>query len=248
MCVIYLNIFTPLLKQHHAHSICSSLFYNLAQLRFSNRNKMSSFVHRIVFGLLVLCVFHSFLAEARFKFLPNLSSTNILRQRQSSLPQISRAIESNRQQPLHARGSSANSMQTIHLHSSDSSTSDIYRSASSPTLNRAHSPAIMRDVESLHRQAASSLNLRAINAHRENTLLQRFRPSSERMSLVAKYLKNSAIAAAGTGGVLALADTFQSSRSEKGGSNDDHIFINNIATTTTTTKAPEHDNPLGVDK
>lgn len=215
---------------------------HLFQLRFSAPEEMtSSFAQRFVFGLLVLCVFQS--TEAHFKVLPKQSSPATLRQRQSLLPSTSRTLDLHRQPPSHAQRSSTNSMSTVNLHSSDSSASDIYRSASSPTLNKPNSPVIMQDVDSLHRHAASSLNMRTLNIHRENTLLQRLRPSPERMISIGKYIKNGAIATAGTGGVIIIANVFQSN---SGDSNSERIPIVNI--TTTTTEAPEIDNRIGTDK
>lgn len=102
----------------------------------------------------------------------------------------------------------------------------------------------MQETSSLHRQAASALNIRRINIQQESTLLQRLKPNPERMNLIGKYLKNGAIAAAGTGGVISIANAFQSESDPKE-SSDENVLIINI---TTSTVSPEHDNPLGVDK
>lgn len=204
-----------------------------------------SFEQRIVFGLLVLCAFYHSPAEAHFKFFPSRSLSGAVRQRQPSLPSTSRTSDSHRRLPSHSAESATNSMRSVNLHSSGSSTSDIYRSASSPALERAGSPMQMHEMSNLHRQAASSLNIRSVNTQRQNTLMQRFRPSPERIISIGKYLKNGAIASAGVGGFISVVNLFSSDSEDK-----DEISSEKNATIIifTTTTAPEIDNPLGVDK
>lgn len=184
----------------------------------------SSFKQRIVFGLLVLCVFYFFPTEARFNLFPKKSISNTFHQQQQqqqmSFRLSSETLNLRRNQPLHALQST--SMETVNLRapssllSSSSSSSNIHRSASSPTINNANSPALMQESSSLHRQAAISLNLGgAANIHRENTIIQRLRPRLESMNAVAKYVKNGAIGVAGAGGIASLVRSFSNGNSER---------------------------------
>lgn len=199
----------------------------------------SSFNRRIVFGLFVLCVLHSFPTEAHFKLFSKQSTSNTLRRSHLTSPSTSQALESHRQRPLHSSSSS----------SSAASTSDVYRSASSPTLNTANSPSLMQEI-SLHREAASTLNLGRVNIVRQNqqrTLLQRLKPNLERINSIGKYIKNGAIAAAGTGGIISIANAF-SNNSEKKENSSDELIVYAAPITSTTTEIPERHNPLGEDK
>lgn len=163
----------------------------------------------------------------------------MLRQRQQSSPiNLSRTLNSNRQHPFHA--SQSTSMESVNLNSRLSS--------SAPSLNNANSPAIMLESFSLHRQAASLLNKQAINAQQKNTMLQRLKPNSDRLNSIAKFIKNSAIGAAGVGGVVSISSTL-SRNSERGQiENLVNEAMNTTTTTTTTTATPEITNKLGVDK
>lgn len=202
---------------------------------------LSSFKLRVVFGLLVLFLFQPFLSKAHFNPFKKSTVPNTLRQRPLSLaiPSSSRTLESHRLRPLHALpSSSVDSMTTINLQSSSSS--NIYRSVSSPTLNKVNSPSIMRETSHLHEQAASLLNIERMNIARppQQNTLHRLIPNSERMKSIGKYLKNVAIAAAGTGGTVSIVNAF-SNNDEK---NDDKYIV----TITSTTKLPEHYNPIGM--
>lgn len=199
---------------------------------------------QIVKGLLVLCVFQIFSIEARFK---NLSKTNFFENvRLRPQPSTSIAIEPRRRIPSHSSStSSLNSMKTVDLkktsHPSSESSLDNYRSASSPALNTANSPAIMQETSlSLHRQAASTLNV-ASRPNRRHRLI----PNFERILSMGKYTKNVAIGAAGIGGTLLIADHFSNSEQNKEQSNDEGINTTNAAATT---QPPEISNPIGVDK
>lgn len=214
----------------------------------------SSFKLRFVFvfGLLVLYMFQPFSVEAqRFNLFPKRSPPNNVRQRPLPLPSSStlQSIELQRPQrpmPSHSSAlSSSNSLTTINLHSpsSSSSVSDIYQSA--PMLNSGNSPAIMRETSTLHRQAASVLNLRGIGmarTHRENTMLQRLKPNPARLNLIGKYVKSVAIAVSGVGGVIVIANAFSNDSDEKKEIHDDDDYL------TTTTTTPELSNQLGVDR
>lgn len=202
---------------------------------------MAKFVLRFVFGLLVLCAFFNLPSDARFKLFPNRASYT-LRQRQPPI----QMMNMERQRPMHSSGSQTNSMESVNLRSHSSSSADIYRTASSPTFNRAGTSALMRETSSLHREAASSLNnMRSITIQRQNTLLQRLKPDSETLNSFAKYMKNGAIAVAGTGGFISIVNSFPSKSDEKEESN---VESNVTLITTTTTKAPEYYNLLGQDK
>lgn len=99
-----------------------------------------------------------------------------------------------------------------------------------------NSPSIMLDTE-LHRQAASTLNL---HAHRQNirqNMLHRLVPNSERIRTISKYVKNTAIGAAGTGGVILTANQFSSV--------GENIVNDSASSSSTTTIVPEIYNPIG---
>lgn len=213
-------------------------------------NMLLLFEPRIVFGLLVLGAFYSFPTEARFNIFSKKSSLNNLHQQQQQQQlAIRQTMNLRRQQPLHALQSS--SMESVNLksHSSSlsSSSSNIYRSASSQTLNNANSPALMRETSSLHRQAALSLNMGRANVQRGNSMLQRLKPNPASLNIMAKYAKNSAIAVAGAGGIASIVNAL-SNNIERKQFEDLANELNATTTTTTTTAAPELSNPLGVDK
>lgn len=203
-----------------------------------------SFERIFVIGLLVLCAFCQ--SEAFFKAPFKQSQSSSVRQRHLLLSAETSNL--NRQRALNVPGSLANSMTSVNLHSASSSSSNVYRSASSPTLNTADSPALMRETSSLHRQAASTLNAgTTLNVQRQNTLLQRLRPDPERLNSIGKYLKNGAIAVGGTGGFISIVNLFPSkskeeTEEEKSSSGDSIIAV------TTTTTTPELSNPIGQDK
>lgn len=207
-----------------------------------------SFQLQIVFGLLALSVFYSFETEARFKLFPKNSSPSTVLQRPLSMPSTSQALESHRLRPFSA-ASPASSIVTVDLHPPSSTlSSDSYRSVSLQSLNKANSPSIMRESHSLHRQAASTLNLESIKIVQPpaNKPLRRLIPNAERMNSIAKYIKNSGIGVAAAGGAVTLVDLFLSKSGEKDKNSDEHIV--NTATTTTTTTRPELYNPIGADK
>lgn len=214
-----------------------------------------SFKLRIVFGLFVLCVFNLCLTKAQMNFFSKIQR-NTLRQRTLAIPSTSQNMNLNRQRPLHS--SVAASMESINLHSKSpssslsSSQSDVYRSLSSPSLNTVKSPAMMKEMTNLHKQAASTLNMNVgNNPFRQKTFLERLRPNPEKVSLVGKYLKNAAIAAAGTGGIITLVNQFSSESVEKDKNNNENIMTANpieSADTIKSTTVSEITNPIGIDK
>lgn len=196
---------------------------------------MSTSVKEIIlFGLLVLSVSST---EAHFKLFEKESTSNTIRLRQ----QASSASQANthRRIPSHSTSSS----------SSAASTSDLYRSLSSPTLNTANSPPIMQEI-SLHREAAASLNSGGINImqpRRSNILMQRLRPNPEQLKKIGTFMKYAAIGAAGTGGSISIYNAF-STNDMQAQKNDEQNASLDTTTTTTTTAQPEMNNPLGEDK
>lgn len=224
------------------------------QLQFSVLSNMSTaFKRQILFGLLVLCTYH--VSEAQIRFFQKLQ-TNTLRQRALPIPSTSQNLNINRQVPSHSSAVLSKSMETINLHSKSSSLSssqsDVFRSLSASSLNTAKSPAIMADASKLHKQAASLLNIKNVNTpYREKTVLQRLRPNPERVSQIGKYLKNSAIAAAGAGGIISMVNILSRDSDEKEINNKENLVtadpINSVDSVESSTHS-EITNPIGVDK
>lgn len=193
---------------------------------------MSTFDKQIiVFGLLVLTISST---EAHFKpFEKPSTSTNIrLRSQASSF--------SRRRIPSQMSSSS----------SVGGSTSDIYRTASSPTLNTANSPSIMQEI-SLHREAAASLNSGRVNIfqpRRSNNPIRRLMPNSEQLSKIGTVFKYSAIGAAGVGGSISIIKAFSKDSSQTEKNDEQNTSLSTTTTTaTTTTVLPEIYNPIGTD-
>lgn len=205
---------------------------------------------RFVFGLSALCWLHFIPSEAQIKLFSRKNlQVNIPRQR-PSLPSTSRVLTSNRQPPIQMTAR-VNSMESINLQPLSSSTSDIYRSISETSLNRPNSPAIMREISNLHRQAAATLNSRNLNIVQpqpENTLIQRLRPSTERMSLIGKYIKNGGIGVAAAGGFISVVNAFASDDNNNSSKEKELKNDNENVTSHTTTPVSEFTNPLGVFK
>lgn len=208
-----------------------------------------SFKLQIVFGLFALCVFHSIPTEAQIKwfyFKKNVSPS--ISRQQPVLPSTSQMITSYRQPPIHM-AARVNSMESINLQPlSSSSSSNIYRSLSGSSLNHPNSPAMMREISTLHRQAATTLNseiLNIVQPHSENTLMQRLMPNTERMSLISKYIKNGAIGLAAAGGFISITNTFASNNN-----NYREVYNNETVTSPppTTTTVSEITNRIGVFK
>lgn len=163
-----------------------------------------AFKQQILLGLFVLCVFYFIHpSEAQIKFFSK--RTNL--RRQHSLPSTSRDVVLPQRTRLPER---INSYENNNLRT-QSSTSDIYRSISSPSLNRGNSPAIMRS--NLHMQAASALNIR-VAQQQQKTLMQRFKLNPKRITSIGNALKYGAIGAAGVGGVISISNAFTDSKIE----------------------------------
>lgn len=196
---------------------------------------MLSFKSQIVFGLLVQSVFHSVPTEARWKFSPHHSASNVRQRPQINLRRLDPHLSSL---------SASNSMANINLNSPSSSSSSIFHSTAS--LDRANSQSIMRETNSLHRQAASAINSGGmLQPHQRNTLIGRLIPNPERMNAYANYLRNGAIGVAGTGGLVSIARLFGDDSNEK--ETDDNNFIIDVNMIKTTTLPPNILNPIGRD-
>lgn len=207
---------------------------------------------QIVFGLLVLCIHQN----KSIKFFSKPSRVNSLNQRQLSPPSTSQTMNLHQQRPLRFSESSSNSMGSINLNTplSSSSLSGVYRSISSPSLNVANSQAVMRETPNLHRQAASVLNSRGFNIRppvQRNNMIHRLTPNLETLKLTAKYIKNGAIIAGGSGGIISMANLFSNNNEEKEKEKgkEKNVSENTLPmSTTTTTTVPEISNPIGIDK
>lgn len=191
----------------------------------------SPFKLKIVCGLSVLCVFHSFFADAVKIPFKVPSETNILR----------RGI---------AHHTSMNSMMEINLNSRTSS-STIFRSVSSPTLNIGKTPSIMREMS--HKEAASILNVvrSSPQLRQRPPLIQRMKPSQSTFETMGKYLKNGAITTAGAGGVLVIVNAFDGDKhgkEEKKEPNGGESRVNGKRAFNKNERSPVIYDPLGLDK
>lgn len=130
-------------------------------------------------------------------------------------------------------------------------------SSSSSSLNTRNSPAIMLESHSLHRQAASMLNVQRLPPR---GLLQRIRPSNKRLQTAAKWAKNGAIAVGAGGGIAAILHLRSDSHDNVVAVVDDGDIKNSdnivhgekttaisITTIADTTMKPERDTPIGID-
>lgn len=238
----------------------------------------SLFKVRIVFGLLVFCVCHRFFVEAHFNLFGKKSTTTSLemqeRQQQQQLSAsrshlaipstsglsstlVSVSGQPSTSQTLRRRqqSSTATSMTKADLHSSlasssSDSSSTIYRSQSSPSLNTAHTSSIM---QAMHTPVASVLNvnrLSMLEPQNRPSVLRRYKPSAaniEQIKTIGKYLKNAAIASAGTAGIITIADAFSNDRNN---GSEEEIRKEEPGNMTkkviTTTKNPEIEVPIGI--
>lgn len=200
----------------------------------------------IAFGLLVFIMCGTVRAhfKAPIKDLTIRHQQHPIPHQQHPIPSTSGVINPHRQAPR-LTSTSLESFKSVNLGSSSHSLMDSHRSISTPMLNNELSSAILHEVESTHSRAAASLNIERFNieqTQQRSSLLQRLRPNPERINTYVKYLKNTAIGAAGIGGVIIISD-FVSNRN--GG---EHIaYDTNSSTTTSTTANPEHYNPIGND-
>lgn len=189
-----------------------------------------AFKRQIFSGLFVLCAFYFIhQSEAQIKFFPKrTSSSNILRRHHSAPSTMRDAVAHPRPRPRIP--DRLNSYENINLRAS-SSTSDIYRSISSSSINRANSPALMRGTSNLHIQAASALNMEQVS-RRQNTLLQRLKPNPARITSIGNALKYGAIGAAGVGGVISISNAFAGSEKEIKNVGEDTTELSIVNTTT----------------
>lgn len=252
---------------------------------------------RFVFGLFVLCVFHSVFVEAKFKIKlpsfppPSSSSSSLsalphqvssgayqtpqnleshrLRPAFLSVPSLTtlssmsnrpvssgiyrtpQNLDTNRLRPAFASLTPPSSMSNLYLPPSSSSSSTIHRSASSPSLNTANSPSIMREIT--HTQAAAALNVirpPVLHLRQNPSLSQRLMPNMDSIKLAAKYLREGAIAAAGTGGVVVVAEAINGNkccedRKEEKNITNKTSIVNDTNIISTTTSSPEYYNRVG---
>lgn len=181
----------------------------------------------------------------------------------SSVSQSLQTLESHRLRPAFtsSQTSAADSMSDVVLYHepyplsapSASASATLHRTSSSPTsFNTANSPSIMREATVLHREAASVLNAGRTVPYQNPSLLHRIIPNLENIKKVGNYLKNGAIAVAGTGGAITIVDAIKGdehSDEKKEGEEErktdnanrtmdgKNIFIS--------TKKPDYHNPLG---
>lgn len=207
---------------------------------------MLTFSVQILFGLLVLCVFYQ--PSEQFKFFS--------RKTPSQPPVPMRPIPQ-RPIPVHSRQRPLQSRQQPL--SSGTSSSDIYRSISEPSLSGRNSPPSLRgrnsppsltgrnsqEMHEIHLQAASALNTGAINTpQRSHSLMGRVRYNPEKFDVYRKYLKEIAIYTAGVGGAIAIAKSF-SSDCEKNGNEKKCDEINMNIPPIVPIKTSEITNPIG---
>lgn len=250
----------------------------------------SSFILRIVFGLFVLCVFHSVDVKAQ-KFKSGIKSS-----RGRGPAHLPLTAGTSKLLTHSSQTSLSNSMTNVNLHSLSSSSSsslplqrspallplttltvssfqhtdsvhslsktsnvpvDIHRSASVPSLNVASSPSIMREIT--HAEAASVLNtmgFQRVSPPNPIPITQRMIPNLNNIrSYIGKYWQPGAIAAAGTGGIVQIAETINGNEccEEKTELNiGDNIskekHVSDEKFSTITTKSSEIYNPIGTDK
>lgn len=230
---------------------------------------MLTFSVRILFGLLVLCLFYQS-SEAQFGFFSRKTSP----QRVLPLPRPSVPLRPIPQRPLPMQPRQRPSQPRQQPLSSGTSSSDIYRSISEPSLSgrnsppslsgrnyppslgRRNSPPSLGGRDSLpmheisHGEAASALNRDIINTpQRSHSLINRVRFNPKKFDAIRKYLKEIAIYTAGGGGAIVIAKSFSSSDCEKNGKeekcDEKNTNIPPIVPIETTT-ASEIINPIGV--
>lgn len=225
-----------------------------------------SFRSRIVFGLYVLCVFYAFTVDAQifknpYKTAPSRVGTNLRIRvppinRQPIIPLASRTSNLVRGRPAFSSQTSLNSVRNVELQTLSRSSSssamivnNLQRPLSVPSLT-ASSPAIMEGIT--HSGAAAALNTMGLRPiHQSNSGIRRLIPNFNNIKNIADYLKNGAIATAGTGGAIQIVEALKDDECCDGkiertedGIMSDNFKIGNKKTT----KSPEFYNPLGVDK
>lgn len=234
----------------------------------------SSFESKIVFGLLVLCVFNSFLADAQlFKILQNplrsrtaiqqtpsipltRQTSNLLARSQLATISVTQQQTSNalvRSHPVYSSQSSLNSNMNLNLPSSGSS--NILRSVSLPSLNSAGSRPLMRQIT--HAEAALGLSQLGalpsiqLNSAASAPIMHRMMPNLNNMG---KYLQNGAIAAAGAGGVIQIIEAINGDEccekiiQRKEEENIESEKRTSDRKNTPVTESPEFYNRVGTDK
>lgn len=179
----------------------------------------SSFILRSVFGLIVLCVFHSsFISGQLFKnVLKTSSSSNVIPYRVQQIPPPiipltsapSNVLRSN---PFHSSQTSLSSMSDVSLRLSSAASTMLSRSYSSPSLNRG--AASKTAVIISHAEAASTLNKLGVQPLQldiaaSTSAVQRLIPNMDNVRAVGRYLKTGALTAAGTGGVIQIVNSMK---------------------------------------
>lgn len=154
-----------------------------------------------MFGLFVLCVFNSFFVEAHFKMTVKSSPSTRIGPQLPAVPSSSQTLNLHRTNPALSSQTSLTSMSEVNLRSPSSSSSNIYRSASSPSLNLGNSPSIMREMT--HVQAASVLNSAGLSQlQRSPPIMHRMIPNMDSIRSVGKYVKTGALTVAAVGGAI----------------------------------------------
>lgn len=204
---------------------------------------MSSFFKvKIVFALLVLCAFNfSTIESIKWFPFPKPSSTSNLPR-----PLPVRPVPPVPSRNLNSMRTTSSSMESINLGGSTSTSSNVYRSLSSGSLNTARTGSIMREMS--HQAAARALNPgAAINDQqsRTNTLMQMLRPNKERLRQFGVLSKNTAIGIGAVGGVFSISHSYSTNNENQKNSreNGENSEIYNSSTIRS-----ELYNPIGKEK
>lgn len=242
------------------------------QSHFSNSKVVSPSVNMQFFVVVfTLCVVYIISSEAqRFKVPKPKTEPFNMRPIRPASPVASTSFEMRRIPSQSSMTSSFESLRLNPLSRTSSGTSGhFYRTASSPALHRGGSigsissggnsglwmerSGTIRKRPQPAQQTPPAVNIGGVNMQtmRDNSFLRRLFPSQEKMDTIGKYLKNTAIGVAGTGGALAIADTIigDDGENDEGTeikpNHEQLAFIKND--TTTTTEMPELYNPIGGD-
>lgn len=180
---------------------------------------------------------------------PRTTNTHLIRSQPSVSnlarlkPKTSNSILS---RPAHSSQTSLNSMSNVNLHSSSSS-------SSLTSLNGGGSPSIMREIT--HQQAASALNAMGLRPNSAPIIHRMIPDLSNIRRNIGKYLQTGAIAVAGTGGAIQIAEVIkgdecceekkEQKQEEKKEQKQEENIMNDKRNPT---KSPEFYNSLGVDK
>lgn len=223
----------------------------------------SSFTLRIVFGLLVLCVFHLFHVDAQIlkKILKSSSSSSsssvsVLRGRVISHPLPALPSTSQNVHTLHRFNPALSPQTSIVRMPNRDIVPSIHRSQSLHSINSGNLPSIMSEIT--HAEAASvlgSLRLPPPQIVQQGPpIIHRLIPNFNNMRSAGKIMKIGALGLAGTGGALEIIDTVKGDKCCEGKGEqkqEENIMSekrNDDRKITTTEKSTEFTNRLGMDK